>query len=131
MAIAPLKDEIANDPAGLGYAGKTPQEIADLLNIKNVDRDKTSLAGTEILEACEESALLALSGEKATRVWGILGLPNVDPFGIAEKIFIDAFGRSSVTITNLAALRVEQISRAESVGGIAIPVKAGHVEAAL
>ena len=31
-AIALLKAEIANDPARRGYAGKTPTEVADLLN---------------------------------------------------------------------------------------------------
>lgn len=32
LALAKLQDEIAKDPAGRGYASKTDQEIADLLN---------------------------------------------------------------------------------------------------
>jgi len=32
VAAAAVKDEITNDPMGLGYAGKSDQEIADLLN---------------------------------------------------------------------------------------------------
>lgn len=35
MDLTPLKNELANDPLSLGYAGKTAQEKADLLNVKN------------------------------------------------------------------------------------------------
>lgn len=30
--LAAIKEEIAKDPEGLGYAGKTDQEVLDLLN---------------------------------------------------------------------------------------------------
>lgn len=36
-----IKDEINNDPKGIGYSGKTDQEIADLLN-SGVSRSLTN-----------------------------------------------------------------------------------------
>ena len=110
-----LKDEITLDPLAR-YSGLTDQQIADSLN--TVDRvvNKTSLSNTEILEAIDSVALLLLTGDEAVRVWGILGMDSVDPFGNAAQVFIDAFGGGSQTITDLQALRVKTISRASELG---------------
>ena len=35
-----LKNELANDPASLGYAGKTSQEKADILNSRTIAKTK-------------------------------------------------------------------------------------------
>lgn len=46
--IIKLRDEIQNDPEALGYAGKTDQEITDILNTKNRNFNKP-VPSTEIL----------------------------------------------------------------------------------
>ena len=41
---------------------------------------------------------------------------SIDPFGFGQTVFIDIFGGGSQTITNLAAARVESVSRAKEIG---------------
>lgn len=36
-----LKNELTNDVAGLGYSGKTSQEKADILNIRNIPKTRS------------------------------------------------------------------------------------------
>lgn len=116
MSLKILSLEISNDPLSRGYAEMTDQQIVESLMIKNRSVNKTALKNTEILEAIETSALLALTGDQATRVWGVLGMDSVNPFGNAAKIFIDAFGNPSNTLNALASLRTETISRAKELG---------------
>lgn len=98
------------------YNGMSDTDIIAALSLKNKPRNKTSLSGSQILEACDPEALMALTGDKSTRVWGILGMDSVDPFGNAAQVLIDAFDAGSATITALAALRVENVSIAEEIG---------------
>lgn len=112
MNYKALKAEILK-PA---YNGMSDTEIIAALNTKDQTRNKTSLSGSQILEAIDTTALMALTGDKATRVWGILGMVSVDPFGNAAQVLINAFGAGSATITALAALRTESVSRAEIIG---------------
>ena len=127
--ITLLKTEIDTDPLARGYAAMSNLEVADSINTLNLERNKATITNTEVLEAIESSALLALTGDKATRVWGILSLNTIDPFGVSASVFLDAFGGGSPTITALIALRKESISRANQLGYPGL-VKEGHVEMA-
>jgi len=127
--IAQLKYELDNDPLVVGYSGMTNLEATDSLNDSAISVDKSSVSTKDVLDIIDSVALLALTGDAATRVWGILAMDNVDPFGIAADIFVDAFGVGSATIIALSALRVENISRAKQLGYPGI-VKEGHVEMA-
>ena len=124
-----LASEIANDPVGAGYAAMTNLEIAESINSKVISKNKTSLSAKELLEAIDSGELLGLTGDKAVRVWGILSIDSIDPFGVAVSIFIDAFGAGSATITALASLRTKLVSRA-NILGYPGEVKEGHVEMA-
>jgi hypothetical protein len=44
-----VADEIANDPLGLGYAGKTPQEIVDLINNPRIETVTTTKTKPSIM----------------------------------------------------------------------------------
>lgn len=124
-----LASELATDPKSLGYAGMSNAEVATVMNSPIQSRDKTSLTTQEVLGAMEASALLTLPNDQATRVWGVLGMDSIDPFGVAVDVFIEAFGPTSATITDLKALRVQAISRAQELGYQGV-VKEGHVEQA-
>ena len=127
--IQTLAGELTNDPLAIGYSAMTNAEIVASINTANRGSNRDSIPTNEILEAIDSSALLALTGDKAVRVWGILAMDSVDPFGVAASILVDAFGGGSATITALAALRVEQISRANELG-YSGKVREGHVELA-
>ncbi len=124
-----LVEELTNDPLALGYTPMSNLDVAISLNALTRSRNRDSISTTEILEAIDSSALMALTGAKATRVWGLLGMNSVDPFGVAAEVLIDAFGSGSTTITALAILRVEAISRAAELG-YPRKVGEGHVEMA-
>lgn len=50
MGLAQLKEEIENDPKGLGYDGKSVDEITALLNEKTIEREtKDTVAGVTLL----------------------------------------------------------------------------------
>lgn len=127
--ITLLKNEIDADPLLRGYSTMSNIQVADSMNALDLSRNKTSVANTEALEAIDSTALLLLTGDAATRVWGILSIESFDPFGVAVEVFKDAFGQGSATIVALAALRVESISRANELGYPG-QVKEGHVEMA-
>jgi len=124
-----LKNEIDTDPNAVGYVDMSNIDVANSINDPIIPINKTSLTTKQLLEAIEKNPLLSLTGDKAVRVWGILSMDSVDPFGIAADIFIDAFGSGSDTIIALAVLRKQNISRAQQLGYPG-KVREGHVEMA-
>ena len=84
-----LKDEIQKDPQSLGYIGKTPQQVADLINTPIVVKK-------DIIQPPEE--VIAKPGDKIGErteiqdprvfqvIGGIVGAPN----GVTEQDIIDA-----------------------------------------
>jgi len=107
-----LKTELAL-PA---YNGVTDAQALAALTTADQQRPKSSLRNKEILEACDPAELVALTGDAAASVWGLLGIDEVDPYGNAAQVFVNAFGAGSMTITNLQALRVEYVTRADVIG---------------
>jgi hypothetical protein len=111
-----LKTEVATDPLGRGYAGMTDEQVAVDLNTVYRERNKGILTGTQVLNAINKTEFLALSPTKQERIWNVLHLGEINPFGIEAAIFVDEFGGGSTTITTLQALRKESVSRATELG---------------
>lgn len=124
-----LINELTVDPLSLGYSTMTNVQVKDSLNSAVRNKNKSSIATADILEAIDPAELMALAGEKSVRVWGVLGMDSIDPFGVAVEVFKDAFGNTSATLVALAALRKESVSRAQELGYPGL-VKEGHVEMA-
>ena len=118
MDYAALKNEILNDPAGLGYAGKTDGQIADLLNAPGwgfINRDV--IPTYEIFDAIEPSEYGALTAEKKTLLHAILAMGTVDIRGSnLKKALSSMFPDGTVTRDNLLALQKRPASRAEVLG---------------
>jgi hypothetical protein len=129
MNYTKLKDEITNDPEGIGYAGKTDQEVVDLLNVVNRERNRTSMTGSEILNAVATADWAGRTDAQKQVIWDICHLGSVNPFGVEATLMIDAFdGSTGATITALQAARKETISRATELG--LGNVKTGYVQEA-
>ena len=131
-----LKTELADDPLGRGYnaAGTanpgpgpmTDQEATDELNTSYRSRNRAIMTATEVLNAVNSSDFLSLSVAKQSKFWQLLAIDDLNPFGVESALMIDIFGVVSTTITTLAALRVESITRAVEIGhGL---VRLGNVE---
>lgn len=111
-----LIDEITLDPLGRGYVGMTDQQVADSLNEVNRTRNRSSMTASEVIESLNETEYLALTADKRSDFWGLLGSAPHDPFGFAATVMTDIFGGGSVTLSNLSTLRVEAVSRGVELG---------------
>ena len=114
--IAKLRAELTADPLGRGYAAKTDEAVAADLNTVYCERDKSLLTATEVLNAVVPAEFNALTDTVQRRIWDVIHMGEINPFGVEEKLFIAAFGAGSVTIANLAEIRKEGISRAVELG---------------
>lgn len=121
-----LRAEIASDPLER-YDGLTPQQIADSLNTVNRPRNRSSMTGSEVLNAVDVSEWGTRSDVQKQVIWDIVHLGTVDPFGVEQDLLVAAFADAGgVTIAALGEARVEAISRAVELG--IGQVKTGHVE---
>ena len=119
MDFTALGAEIKNDPAGLGYAGKTAVQVQALLLGTATGRQITRrlLPAWEILEAIVPADLAALDSAAAVRVFQILALQALDFTGANTREHLWAlFAKDSQTLANLTALQKQAVSRAEELG---------------
>lgn len=144
MDLQKLWTEITTDPLPLGYAGKTDDQIAGLLNLVRTGqagatpvirvrrRDVTSV---EVMQALDLRDLTTPAGTiaayNAAYLESVLQQPRIE-FGTdagADNLIKDNLdlivGSTNGSQTRLNALRFRFISRAEELGlGV---VQAGHV----
>lgn len=113
---ATLKSEIANDPLARGYSGMTNAAIAASLNTANRTRNRASMTASDVFNAINITEFNALSAANKQTVWDTLHLGTLNPFGVEATIFTNIFGAGSQTVTVLANLRRESISRAQELG---------------
>jgi len=125
MDYAKLKAEITNDPLALGYSGKTDEQVCALINAKTRSKHVELLQPTQILNAVVYAEWTAKTATQQQMIWNLLGMGALNPWGIEATIFTSVFGAGSATITALAAMRVQTISRAEELG--IETVYAGHI----
>ena len=119
-----LVQELFVDPLSRGYTGQTDAEAAVDLNTIYREKNKTAMLATEIAQAIDPTEWGALTDAEQGRIFDVLHMGTINPFGIEATIFTNVFGPST-TITALQALRKEDISRATELGlGV---VRPGHV----
>lgn len=110
-----LRDELLNDPEGLGYP-VSDQEAADLINslATGRTRNRVSITGDEVFSNIENKAAWdALTADQRREFLLLCARDVLDPFSIANVDSVKSiFGNTSVTVSNLAAARIETISRA-------------------
>lgn len=118
MTLEVLVAEIQNDPLTRDYASMTDQEVADSLNTVNRDRNRASMTGDEVFQQiANQAAWDGLTDAQRQLFMAFCGRSEIDPFAAANVNFITSiFGGGSATVTNLAAARVEQISRGVEIG---------------
>jgi hypothetical protein len=113
---AVLGAEVSADPLARGYSGMTDQQVADDINTAYRKRNREAMTGSEILQAVVLGELAALTDAEETTFWGLLGIGEINPFGVERDILVNLFGSQSSTVGALASLRQESISRAQELG---------------
>ncbi len=120
-----LKDEVAIDPLGRGYDAMTDQELVDSLNAVDRQRNRTSMTGDEVFQnIATRDAWDGLTDMQRTQFLAFCGRETIDPFaGANVELVKSIFGNTSGTVQNLAAARVETVSRAVERGLGSITLK--------
>ncbi len=117
-----LTSELTTDPLGRGYSGMS--DAAVLADLNTAYRDNwVPVSGAEMFEALNATEFTALSPGDRARVDRILSLSIGSTGGIAtapgsqaRAEMISVFGGGSATITALAAIANQQITRAAELG---------------
>jgi len=124
--------ELDLDPLSRGYAGMTDIEAAGDLNTEYRVRMLGRLDTGDVYNSIDVSEFTALTDGQRQEVWDMLHVGGtglwVRPGDTARTRLISIFGAQSTTIQALAALLVENISRAQELG--LGRVRPGHVEKA-
>lgn len=111
-----LRDEITDDPLGLGYAAMTDQQVLDSLNGLTRSRAVESVSSADIYDALDRAEFLALSATDREILSDIFSLSEVRVQGNTRTALLAVFGAGTTSRTNLQALTTESISRAEELG---------------
>lgn len=112
-----LRSEILDDPLTRGYAAMPAQAVADSLNIVLDRQPKILVDSTTVLNRVDTTEYNGLATDKQDRLWQLLGVGNLNPWGVEATILGGIFGPTSTTLANLAAYRgTLKISRAQELG---------------
>ena len=117
MDYVKLGLEIKNDPASLGYAGKTNQQIANLLNVAKVQVDRETVTASELFEEIVPTEWITLTVQEKQRIQMILSMGTVNLKGTNTRASLAAaFGAGTQTRANIIALQKQVISRTQYLG---------------
>lgn len=111
-----IRAELDGDPLARGYSGMSDGEAAASLNTVDRTRNRDRMTATEVLNAINAAEFNALTSTDQRTVWDVLHMGDINPFGIEATLFTQVFGAGSATTTQLAAIRVESVSRAAEIG---------------
>ena len=126
-----LKAEVLGDPLPRGYDTMTDVQVSDSLNAVDRSIPRQSMSASEVFNAIDMTALNTLSDVDKEKVWGVLGLGELNPFGNEAAQMSSVFGAGSATITALKALRVESVSRAVELNMLGASAEVGPAHIAI
>ncbi len=116
MDITALKAELAIGHPGTGPYDSDAELAAGQLNAVNRTKNRSSMTASEVVNAFDSGEFNALTEAQQTTVWNVVHIGDINPFGIEATLLTSVFGVSSTTIENLAALRKDDVSRADEIG---------------
>lgn len=127
--IKTLAAELSNDPLGVGYVAMTDEQALHSITAKTRQKNKSEIAGAEIIEMVDLSEYDMLSAQKKQLFWDLVHAGTVDPFGNAYTLMNDAFGPSSATMAKFNSGKIKLISRADELG-LRGRLRVGYIAAA-
>lgn len=116
LDYAALTAELGSGHPVTGAYDANAVTAAGQLNALNIDQNRDTMTGSEILNNVDATEWGALTADDKQVVWDIVHLGTVNPFGVEATLLTNVFGGGSNTITALAAARKTQISRAAQLG---------------
>jgi len=117
MDLVALKAELLSGHPVTGAYDADNAIAADQLNAVNRSRNLSSLDGDQIFAATDATEFGGLTDVKKQLWLAFCGRQTIDPFGTANVAFVNwIFGTGATTVSALASLRTEGISRATELG---------------
>lgn len=125
MDLQAIKDELVNDPLGLGLAAMNDQQATDkLLEVPaslepGRERDRTSIDTWEVMEASDPGELVTLEADEERLYGWLVSAGTINPSAPGLRGFFGSlFPQATRPITRAAllALKSEPASRAEFLG---------------
>lgn len=118
MNYQALKAELTNDPAELGYAGKSDAEAAALLNARTRTGVTPSITGSQLFEAIAPGEYNGLTAEQKANLRAMWAMPTIDitPQSNGRAMLLALFGSQSTTRANIVTLATSSVSRAQEIG---------------
>ena len=111
-----LKAELLTGHPDTGPYNVDNTIAASEINAVNRTLNRESMTASEVANAIEVSEFNTLSASDQARIWNVLHLGDINPFGVEATLFTGAFGGLSATITALKAARKTDVSRATELG---------------
>jgi hypothetical protein len=117
MDIQALRTELDAGHPDTGAYNADSLLAAGELNAVIRTRNRSSLSGDAMFAATNASEWTALTDHQQNLWVAFTGKESIDPFGSANVALVTSlFGGGSATLTALAALRKEDVSRAVELG---------------
>jgi len=79
MASKQLIDEIKNDPENRGYSTMTDEEVEADLRLPRFDVPRSSMSGSEVLNAIVPADFISLTQDKKQQVWDVVHIVTAQP----------------------------------------------------
>jgi len=112
-----LHDELDTDPLTRGYSGMDDAAAAADLNTVYRTQSVDTVPGSDIFNNTDDVEYGALTAEEQNRWVNMCGVETIDvASGVAKSLEAELFGAGTDTRTNLAALKVRDVSRGEELG---------------
>ncbi len=132
-----LKDEVANDPASLGYSGKSSLEVEELINevaSNAADTNRRALRSRveswEIIGATTYGQYIGLTADQKQLYGAIIACGHVDPSDATIRTHFAQLFPSGASRTQLEALQWRGASRAEALFGDGVVVRYWDIDQA-
>ena len=113
-----LKDELLNDPLGIGYAAMSDVEAAAAMNVVNRTVSRDTVSGSEIFNGTDDAEYAALTEAQKASWDALCAIDSINTSGgIGKAREAELFGPGTATRTALIALKNSRtVSRAEELG---------------
>lgn len=128
MNLSKLLTELNSVHPDTGSYDMDPVLAAAQINLVNRQIPKKSMTGSEIFNSIDASEWGALSTVEQRLIWDIVHLGIINPFGVEADLIIEVFPNGGATLTTLATIRQDTVSRAIE-QGLGVPT-AGDIERA-
>ncbi len=129
MDLVALKVELDAGHPVTGAYDVDDALAAEELNATNLTRIRTTVTGSEVFNATDDSEYTILSASEKDSWLRLCGIDDIDiSNGIAKSLEDTIFGQSTATRSNLISLKTESVSRTTQLGFSR--VRSGTVESA-